>query len=212
MKSDIYPNGLALVFVAKARKANKPSDAFAMIDLEVELDWLQLKGVREFYTDMVGVMDKMRSLRPTTMCMLTMQKNNDALFARLILYELKSDSPDIDRLCYDVLEIQWLTKSRSKGHSNDKVVHVSAVDGEGTLKRICQNCGKVCNFKAWQCKKCKGGLHGGCTDNADGGNAQNSNSNKKCICGMKGHKETEWFEKFSKKAPAWYNKKNAKTE
>lgn len=51
-------------------------------------------------------MDKMRSLRPTTMCMLTMQKNNDALFARLILYELKSDSPDINRLCYDVLEIQ----------------------------------------------------------------------------------------------------------
>ena len=43
-KSDDYPNVLAWEFVAKAKKANKPSDARAMIELEVELDQLQLKG------------------------------------------------------------------------------------------------------------------------------------------------------------------------
>jgi hypothetical protein len=37
-KSDDYPNGLAYKFVAKAKKANNPSDASTMIELEVKLD------------------------------------------------------------------------------------------------------------------------------------------------------------------------------
>jgi hypothetical protein len=45
-------------FVAKAKKANKPSDASAMIELEIELEKLQLKGVKDFYNDVVGVLDK----------------------------------------------------------------------------------------------------------------------------------------------------------
>ena len=57
-KSKDYPNGLAHKFVAKAKKANKPSDASAMIKLEIELEKLQLKGARDFYNDMVGVLDK----------------------------------------------------------------------------------------------------------------------------------------------------------
>ena len=36
-KNDYYPNGLAYEFVAKAKKANKPSDASIMIELEIEL-------------------------------------------------------------------------------------------------------------------------------------------------------------------------------
>jgi hypothetical protein len=35
-KSEDYPNGLAHEFVAKAKKANKPSDASAMIELEIK--------------------------------------------------------------------------------------------------------------------------------------------------------------------------------
>jgi hypothetical protein len=50
-KSEDYPNGLAHEFVAKAKKANKPSDASAMIKLEIELEKLQLKGTRNFYND-----------------------------------------------------------------------------------------------------------------------------------------------------------------
>ena len=42
----------------KAKKANKPSDASAMIEMDVELDCLQLKGAREFYKDVVGILDK----------------------------------------------------------------------------------------------------------------------------------------------------------
>ena len=57
-KNDDYPNGLAYEFVAKAKKANKPSDASAMIELEIELERLQLKGVRDYYNDMVGILDK----------------------------------------------------------------------------------------------------------------------------------------------------------
>jgi hypothetical protein len=47
-KSEDYPNGLAHEFVAKAKKANKPSDASAMIKLEIKLEKLQLKGARDF--------------------------------------------------------------------------------------------------------------------------------------------------------------------
>jgi hypothetical protein len=57
-KNDDYPNGLAYEFVAKAKKANKPSDASTMIELEIELEKLQLKGTRDFYNDVVGVLDK----------------------------------------------------------------------------------------------------------------------------------------------------------
>jgi hypothetical protein len=53
MRSDDFPNGLAWEFVAKAKKANKPLDASAMIELEVKLDKLQLKGTRDFYNDVV---------------------------------------------------------------------------------------------------------------------------------------------------------------
>jgi hypothetical protein len=42
------------------------------------------------------------------------QKNNDELYARLILDELKSVSPSFDRLYNDVLETQTLTSSGSK--------------------------------------------------------------------------------------------------
>jgi hypothetical protein len=57
-ENDDYPNGLAYEFVAKAKKANKPSDTSIMIELEIELERLQLKGARDFYNDVVGILDK----------------------------------------------------------------------------------------------------------------------------------------------------------
>ena len=42
----------------KAKKANKPSDARTVIKLEMEVDQLQLKSMRDFYNDKVGAMDK----------------------------------------------------------------------------------------------------------------------------------------------------------
>ncbi len=56
--SEDYPNGLAFEFVATAKKANKPSDASSMIELVVELEKLQLKGVWDFYNGMVRVLEK----------------------------------------------------------------------------------------------------------------------------------------------------------
>ncbi len=57
-KSDDYPNGLAWEFVAKAKKADKPSDASAVIELDIELNRLQLRSTRDFYNDVFSVMDK----------------------------------------------------------------------------------------------------------------------------------------------------------
>ena len=37
-KSDDFPNGKTWEFVSKAEKANKPSDASVVIELEVQLD------------------------------------------------------------------------------------------------------------------------------------------------------------------------------
>ena len=45
----------------KAKKANKPSDAGAMIEMGIELDCLQLEGASEFYNDVVGILDKFKS-------------------------------------------------------------------------------------------------------------------------------------------------------
>ena len=38
----------------KAKRANKPSVASAIIELEVKLDKLQIKSARDFYNDVVG--------------------------------------------------------------------------------------------------------------------------------------------------------------
>ena len=46
----------------KAEKAYKPLDASAMIETDVELDCLQLKGARDFYNDVVGILDKLWSV------------------------------------------------------------------------------------------------------------------------------------------------------
>lgn len=47
--SDDYPNGLLWEFMRRAKKVSKPSDASAVIELDVELDrpQLKLKGVRD---------------------------------------------------------------------------------------------------------------------------------------------------------------------
>ena len=107
MKNDDYPNGLAYEFVAKAKKANKPSDASTMIKLEIELEKLQLKGARDFYNDVVGVLDKYKFTKTDHKLILLMaQKNHDTSYTRLILDKLKSDSPVFDELCNSVSKIQ----------------------------------------------------------------------------------------------------------
>ena len=57
-KSDDYPSRLSWESIEKAKKANKPSDASAIIEMDMELDQLQLKGTKDFYNDVVGVVDK----------------------------------------------------------------------------------------------------------------------------------------------------------
>jgi hypothetical protein len=86
MKNNDYPNGLAYEFVAKAKKANTPSDASTMIEMEIELERLQLKGTREFYNDVVGVLDKYKVTKTDhELIMLMACKNHDTSYARLIL-------------------------------------------------------------------------------------------------------------------------------
>ena len=70
-QSDDYPNGLAWEFMNKAKKANKPSDASTIIEMDMEVDWLQLKGTRDFYNEVVGVMDKYKVTKSDQeLCML----------------------------------------------------------------------------------------------------------------------------------------------
>ena len=110
-------------------------------------------------------------------------------------------------------QIQRLMKSGSKSRHGDKEVHLSSIEGEGSFKGKCGNCGKVCGFKSKECKKCKGNLHGGRTDGDRGGNTKTGGSNKTCnFCGLKGHKEEGCFKKFPDKAPSWYKEKAANTK
>ena len=210
-KSNEFPNGLAHEFVAKAKKTNKPLDASAMIELEAKLDKLQLKGARDFYNDVVGVLDKYEVMKTDQeLCMLMARKNHDMSYARLILDELKSSSPNFDRLCNSISEIQRLTKSGSQKSTGEKEVHRASVEGDGTFRGKCRNCGKVCGYKAADCKKHKGELHGGRGSSKEGGN---TGSNKKGnFCGLKGHKEAECYKKNPEKAPAWYKEKADKAE
>ncbi len=73
----------------------------------VKLDKLQLKGARDFYNDVVGVLDKYEVTKTDhELCTLMAHKNQDTSYARLILDELKSKIPNFDGLCNSVSEIQ----------------------------------------------------------------------------------------------------------
>ena len=57
-KNDDFPNRLMWESIDKAKKANKPSDASAITEMDVELDQIQFKGASDFYNDVAGVVDK----------------------------------------------------------------------------------------------------------------------------------------------------------
>ena len=85
-----------------------------MIELEIELEKLQLKGVRDFYNDVVGVLDKYDVTKTDhKLCMLMVGKSHNMSYVQLILDELKSTSPTFDNLCNGISEIQQLMKSGS---------------------------------------------------------------------------------------------------
>jgi hypothetical protein len=214
-KTDDYPNGLAWEFINKAKKANKPSDASAMIEMDIELDQVQLKGARDFYNNVVRVLDKYEVKKSDPkLCMLMARKNQEASYVKLILDELKLNSPDFDRLCNDVSEIQRLTRSGNKGCMHDKEVNLSSVEGEGKFHGKCYNCGKVCRYQTKECKKQKGDWQDGHTgDSSKGGNTSSGVSGKTCnFCGVTGHKESQCYKKNAKKAPSWWKGKLDKVE
>ena len=47
-KNNDLPNGLAWEIIEKVKKANKPFDASTAIEIDMELDRLQLKGMGDF--------------------------------------------------------------------------------------------------------------------------------------------------------------------
>ena len=204
-RSDDIPSWLAWKFVVKAKKANKPCDSSPVIEMDVDLDQLQLKGARDFYNDVFRVMDKYKvSKTNRELYMLMAHKNQDAW------YELKSNSLDFDRLCNDVSEIQRLTQSRNKGGKH-KEVHLSSDVGNSTFQGKCRNCSKVCRYKANKCKKFKENSHSGLTSKSKGDNTRNGSSNNmRNFCGVNGHKESQCCKKNPKKTPEWWKKKNAK--
>jgi len=172
-----------------------------MIELELELEKLQLKGARDFYNDVVGVLDKYEVTKMDHELIMQMAKKNHVTsYAWLILDNLKSERPDFYGLCNSVSEIQRLTRSRNKTRTGDKEVHLSSVDGDRKFKGKCRNCGKVCGFKAKECKKHKGELHGGCRNGESEGNTDNGGSGKMCnFCGLKGHKKQVVLRSFLRK-------------
>ena len=78
-KSDDNPNGIGCEFINQVKKVNKPSDTSTVIELEMELERLQLKGARDFYNNLVGVMDKYEVMKINhKLCMLIAHRNQDA--------------------------------------------------------------------------------------------------------------------------------------
>ena len=82
-KSDDYLNGLLWEFMRKAKKVNKPFDASAVIELDVELDrpQLKLKDMRDLCNQVDGVKDKYEVTKTNPeLCMLMVHKNQEALY------------------------------------------------------------------------------------------------------------------------------------
>ena len=66
----------------KTKKANKLSDASTMIELEIELEKLHLKGVKDFCNGKVSVLDKYEIMKlDHELCMLMGHKNHTMSYA-----------------------------------------------------------------------------------------------------------------------------------
>ena len=92
-------------------------------------------------------------------------------------------------------------------------MNLSSVEGDGIFQGKCRNCGKVCRYRAKECKKCKGNLHSGKSCDGKRGNTNIGSSNKMCnFYGIEGHNEAQCYKKNPKKAPEWWREKNVKAE
>ena len=72
-------------------------------------------------------------------------------------------------MCNGISEIQRLTKSVSKGHSHNREIGLSLVDGTSTFNGKCFNCRKACGYRAEECRECKGDFKGGRSGESEGG-------------------------------------------
>jgi hypothetical protein len=76
-----------------------------------------------------------------------------------------------------------------------------------------KECAGTVRYRAKECKKRKGNLHGGRTSESKGGNIGKGGSNKRCnFCGVNGLKGSQFFKKNAKNAPKWWKEKNVKVE
>ena len=88
--------------------------------------------------------------------MLMVCKNRLSSNAPFMIELLKLTSPDFDRLCDNVSEIQRLTQSGTRGHGHKKAVHLPSVDSSGTFHGKCRNCRKVCVYWSKEYKQSNG--------------------------------------------------------
>ena len=116
-------------------KSHKPADASAIIELELELDKIQLRGARDFYNDVICVLDKYNVVKEDKdLCMLLGKKNSNGAHAKVILDELKKAQPDFDQLCTDVSEIQCLTRAGGgKGRSKKEGQEVQLASADNVM-------------------------------------------------------------------------------
>lgn len=77
-----------------------------MIEPHIDLDKLQFKGARDFYNDVLGVLNQYELKTDQELCTLMSFKNVKVANVKIILDEMKKSNPNFDQLCNDVLEIQ----------------------------------------------------------------------------------------------------------
>jgi len=125
-------NGLSWSFVSEAKKANKPFDDCTVIKLELGLGKLKLIGTREIYMTVVRVIDDYKVTKTNQeLCLGIMCKNQEDVYACLILEGPKLISPDFKRWSKDVLENWRLNQSGTKGGRNQKVAYLSSIKRDG---------------------------------------------------------------------------------
>lgn len=208
-KSDDFPNWLEFEFDAKSKMT---SAAMSLIELEIELEKLHLKGVKDFCNGKVSVLDKYEVTKMDhKLCMLVVHKNHDMSYAQLILDKLKSTSPLIicvtAYLRFNDSQRAGIDDMPSKRRFNLLLL---------TVKESRENTGTAARFTESKPRNARNTM-GSClvvaimatvmenTSNGGLGNMSN-------FCGLKVLKKEGCFKKFPEKTLAWYKEKTTKAK
>ena len=210
------PHGVVHEFLTQVKIKYKPEDASAVIEMDIALEKLQMKGTaNDFYNDVIGIQAKFGCKKDDIGLITVMAKKvKNTTHAKSIVDHLNdlTKPNSFETLCREITAVQRLASAfepTSQGGKETQLTSYDKMNGGGTFTGTCGNCKTVCGYKRKDCPHPKAkGSNGG-----SGNDGQNKSKKKKTCnhCGKVGHYEAACWIKNPDLKPQWIKEKEKKS-